>query len=179
MRQVSILCWLSNSATPSGSAWDAVCPPHFSLTSRRSNPSRIIWPGRCSRRTPPKHRSHQPGTLATDPLRFPQNWISSPMRRLLRYSRRSFPPLILVTEMSDGPSQIDYPSLLRRAYLALDKLQSRLDSIERLQTEPIAIIGLGCRFPGGADNPESFWRLLENGTDTITEVPPERWDIDF
>ena len=43
---------------------------------------------------------------------------------------------------------------------------------------PIAIVGIGCRFPGGANNPESFWRLLANGTDAITEVPPRRFDID-
>jgi acyl transferase domain-containing protein/acyl-CoA synthetase (AMP-forming)/AMP-acid ligase II/acyl carrier protein len=41
--------------------------------------------------------------------------------------------------------------------------------------EPIAIIGIGCRFPG-ANNPESFWQLLRNGVDAITEVQPERWD---
>ncbi|HEY9740894.1 MAG TPA: thioester reductase domain-containing protein [Coleofasciculaceae cyanobacterium] len=43
--------------------------------------------------------------------------------------------------------------------------------------EPIAIIGIGCRFPGAKD-PESFWQLLHNGVDAITEVPKERWDID-
>ena len=43
--------------------------------------------------------------------------------------------------------------------------------------EPIAIIGIGCRFPG-ANNPESFWQVLSDGVDTITEVPSERWDID-
>jgi acyl transferase domain-containing protein/acyl carrier protein len=42
--------------------------------------------------------------------------------------------------------------------------------------EPIAIIGLGCRFPGAKD-PEAFWRLMCNGGDAITEVPPERFDI--
>lgn len=41
--------------------------------------------------------------------------------------------------------------------------------------EPIAIIGIGCRFPG-ADNPASFWQLLHKGVDAITEVSPERWD---
>ncbi|NEO73875.1 beta-ketoacyl synthase N-terminal-like domain-containing protein, partial [Moorena sp. SIO3H5] len=41
--------------------------------------------------------------------------------------------------------------------------------------EPIAIIGMGCRFPG-AKNPEAFWELLCNGVDAITEVPPARWD---
>ena len=46
------------------------------------------------------------------------------------------------------------------------------------RTEPIAVVGIGCRFPGGADSPAAFWRLLEQGIDAITEVPPERWDID-
>jgi malonyl CoA-acyl carrier protein transacylase len=43
--------------------------------------------------------------------------------------------------------------------------------------EPIAIIGIGCRFPG-SDSPEGFWQILCNGVDAISEVPPERWDID-
>ncbi|NEO43440.1 MAG: acyltransferase domain-containing protein [Moorea sp. SIO4A3] len=43
--------------------------------------------------------------------------------------------------------------------------------------EPIAIIGIGCRFPG-AKNPDSFWQLLRNGVDAITEVPSDRWDVD-
>ncbi|HYB36738.1 MAG TPA: SDR family NAD(P)-dependent oxidoreductase [Mycobacterium sp.] len=43
--------------------------------------------------------------------------------------------------------------------------------------EPIAIIGIGCRFPG-ADGPAAFWRLLSDGVDAITEIPPERWDAD-
>lgn len=43
--------------------------------------------------------------------------------------------------------------------------------------EPVAIIGIGCRFPG-ANNPEAFWQLLQNGVDAISEVPPDRWDVD-
>ncbi|MEK6320974.1 MAG: SDR family NAD(P)-dependent oxidoreductase [Acidobacteriota bacterium] len=43
--------------------------------------------------------------------------------------------------------------------------------------EPIAIIGLGCRFPG-ASNPSEFWKLLCDGVDAITEVPADRWDVD-
>ena len=42
--------------------------------------------------------------------------------------------------------------------------------------EPIAIIGMACRYPG-AESPEALWQLLCDGTDPITEVPPERWDI--
>ena len=42
--------------------------------------------------------------------------------------------------------------------------------------EPIAIIGIGCRFPGGANDPESFWKLLAGGVDAITDIPADRWD---
>ncbi len=43
--------------------------------------------------------------------------------------------------------------------------------------EPIAIIGMSCRFPG-ADGLQAFWDLLAQGRDAITEVPPDRWDVD-
>src|SRR6266478_2042855 len=43
--------------------------------------------------------------------------------------------------------------------------------------DAIAIIGMGCRFPG-ASNPAAFWRLLFDGKDAISEVPSDRWDID-
>ncbi|MFJ8579618.1 SDR family NAD(P)-dependent oxidoreductase [Micromonospora sp. NPDC093277] len=46
------------------------------------------------------------------------------------------------------------------------------------QPEPVAIIGIGCRFPGGVDGPESFWRLLTEGRDAIREVPEDRWDVE-
>jgi acyl transferase domain-containing protein/NADPH:quinone reductase-like Zn-dependent oxidoreductase/acyl carrier protein len=67
---------------------------------------------------------------------------------------------------------------LQRAYLAIEELQSKLDAAERRRTEPIAIIGIGCRFPGGAHGPAKLWSLLRDGFDAITEVPRDRWDVD-
>ena len=42
---------------------------------------------------------------------------------------------------------------------------------------PIAIIGMGCRFPGDAENPQKFWQMLCEGRDGVIEVPPKRWDV--
>ncbi|MEZ4432008.1 MAG: beta-ketoacyl synthase N-terminal-like domain-containing protein [bacterium] len=44
--------------------------------------------------------------------------------------------------------------------------------------EPIAIIGMACRFPGGAHDPDAFWRLLVEGRSGVVDVPPDRWDRD-
>ena len=46
-----------------------------------------------------------------------------------------------------------------------------------MQLEPIAIVGIGCRFPG-ANNPQAFWQLLHEGREAIREVPADRWKID-
>jgi acyl transferase domain-containing protein/NADPH:quinone reductase-like Zn-dependent oxidoreductase/thioesterase domain-containing protein/acyl carrier protein len=43
--------------------------------------------------------------------------------------------------------------------------------------EPLAIIGIGCRLPGGADSPQAFWKMLCAGTDAIREIPSNRWSI--
>ena len=80
--------------------------------------------------------------------------------------------------MSSTPAPTDYHALLKRALLSLEKMQSKLDAFEQSKSEALAIIGLGCRFPGGADTPESYWRLLRDGVDAISEVPADRWDID-
>jgi thioester reductase-like protein len=56
-----------------------------------------------------------------------------------------------------------------------DRLQSQLDPSTESRHEPIAIIGLGLRFPGGASDPGSFWQLLREGRDAISEIPLDRW----
>jgi amino acid adenylation domain-containing protein len=45
-------------------------------------------------------------------------------------------------------------------------------------TEDIAIIGIGCRFPGGANTPQQFWKLLSEGIDAITHIPKDRFNVD-
>ena len=45
------------------------------------------------------------------------------------------------------------------------------------KNEPIAIVGMGCRFPGGVKDPFSFWQMLKNGVDCISEIPRQRWNI--
>ncbi len=44
--------------------------------------------------------------------------------------------------------------------------------------EPVAVVDIGCRFPGNVTGPESFWQLMADGVDTIEQVPPDRWDAD-
>ena len=45
------------------------------------------------------------------------------------------------------------------------------------ELEPIAIVGMGCRFPGGANSPERFWEMIVRGDVVICKVPPDRWDV--
>ena len=68
-------------------------------------------------------------------------------------------------------------STIKRTLMALDKMQARLASVEGAQSEPVAIIGLSCRFPG-AKNPDEFWKLLRDGVDAISVVPADRWNAD-
>lgn len=48
----------------------------------------------------------------------------------------------------------------------------------KTEKDPIAIVGIGCRFPGGVNDPTTFWRLLRSEVDAIGEIPPDRFDID-
>ncbi|MHB1132625.1 MAG: type I polyketide synthase [Chloroflexota bacterium] len=80
--------------------------------------------------------------------------------------------------METSATGADSLSPLKQAILELRHLRARLDDAERAKSEPIAIVGMGLRLPGGATNPDAFWRLLHEGVDAVTEVPPSRWDVD-
>ena len=68
------------------------------------------------------------------------------------------------------------PDALRRALAALRDMKERLERAEGSAHEAIAVIGAGCRFPGGVSSPESYWELLRSGTDAVDRVPADRWD---
>lgn len=72
----------------------------------------------------------------------------------------------------------DRRNMLQNALGAIERLQSRLDAAESARHEPIAIVGMACRVPGGAEDADSFWNLLTEGKDVVGEVPADRWDVD-
>jgi acyl transferase domain-containing protein len=76
--------------------------------------------------------------------------------------------------MNEFFERISKLSPKRLALLAID-LQAKLEAAQGNQHEPIAIIGMACRFPG-ADSPEAFWHLLHTGVDAIGEIPASRWN---
>ena len=85
--------------------------------------------------------------------------------------------------MSDEPKSSEASSLeeltpLQQAVVALKEMRAKLDRLESARNEPIAIVGMGCRFPGGSDSPEAYWRLLRDGVDATSEIPSDRWDVD-
>ncbi|WP_329061791.1 type I polyketide synthase [Streptomyces sp. NBC_01429] len=77
--------------------------------------------------------------------------------------------------MTNDDKLLDY---LKRVSADLHQTRQRLREVETEEKEPIAIVGMSCRFPGGVSTPEEFWRLVHDGTDAITDFPDNRgWDI--
>ena len=72
----------------------------------------------------------------------------------------------------------DRRGIIAEALRKIDDLSARLEVAERGDTEPIAVVGMGCRLPGGVGSPAQLWRLLLDEGSGIVQVPGQRWDAD-
>ncbi|NEY34181.1 acyltransferase domain-containing protein, partial [Streptomyces sp. PRKS01-65] len=76
-----------------------------------------------------------------------------------------------------GSSMDEVVDALRASLLENERLRQQNQRLTSASTEPLAIVGIGCRFPGGVHDPEGLWRLLVEGRDAMAGFPPDRgWD---
>ena len=80
--------------------------------------------------------------------------------------------------MMSTPTQEPSRTIITEALRKIDDLTARLQTAEQASTEPIAVVGMGCRFPGGVNNPDQYWDLLKQGRSGIVGVPAQRWDAE-
>ena len=73
--------------------------------------------------------------------------------------------------MSESPT---HEALMRRALAEIRQLRARVAELEADATEPVAVIGIGCRYPGGAHTPDAFWDSTRDGQDAIGPYPAAR-----
>src|SRR5438067_9500403 len=69
---------------------------------------------------------------------------------------------------------------LKRASADLQRSRQRVTELEEAATEPIAIVGMSCRYPGNVSSPEDLWRMVAAGEHGIGDFPTDRgWDQDL
>jgi phthiocerol/phenolphthiocerol synthesis type-I polyketide synthase B len=78
--------------------------------------------------------------------------------------------------MSTAPP--DRRAIITEALHRIDDLSAKLEIAEKGDTEPIAVVGMGCRLPGGVNNPDEYWQFLRDGGNGVVRVPANRWDAD-
>ena len=79
---------------------------------------------------------------------------------------------------TDKPRQSDSTSAVKQALIEIRELRRQLAQSRQQLHEPIAVIGMGCRFPGGINSPQDYWLRLLNGADVIAEIPADRWEAE-
>ncbi|KOG64882.1 MULTISPECIES: type I polyketide synthase [Streptomyces] len=81
--------------------------------------------------------------------------------------------------MEDSATAGKLRDYLKRATTELERSRRRVRELEEQDHEPVAIIGMGCRYPGGVRTPEDLWRVVDEGIDVVTEFPTDRgWDVE-